>query len=241
MDEQSNTATSSKTFGPWEPYLFRRAHIGNQILQTEKTKTAPSHITVARLTALKRAYADIILNTAKEAAARIMSSEQKAVRYKHELQVAKEEGLGMLLRLKQMMDSKFKHLSFFLPIPFLVFWPGVVVRMETLALHLLAESEINCLRLCGNILLDSVLPFLSFSLSLGLVLVEVGKEVPGGIVEVHASCPKDHLEKTATAWFQAGIACLPTCLCVPFLIMGSLALSKGMPSVMGSRNYNATN
>ncbi|XP_055828091.1 uncharacterized protein LOC129896259 [Solanum dulcamara] len=59
-----------------------------------------------RLTALKRAYADIILNTAKEAAARIMSSEQKAVRYKHELQVAKEEALGMLLRLKQMMDSK---------------------------------------------------------------------------------------------------------------------------------------
>ncbi|XP_009764934.1 uncharacterized protein LOC107789962 [Nicotiana tabacum] len=59
-----------------------------------------------RLTALKRAYADIILNTAKEAAARIMSSEQKAVRYKQELKVAKEEALGMLLRLKQMMDSK---------------------------------------------------------------------------------------------------------------------------------------
>ncbi|XP_059303858.1 uncharacterized protein LOC132055872 [Lycium ferocissimum] len=59
-----------------------------------------------RMTALKRAYADIILNTAKEAAARIMSSEQKAVRYKHELKVAKEEALGMLLRLKQMMDSK---------------------------------------------------------------------------------------------------------------------------------------
>ncbi|KAJ8553837.1 hypothetical protein K7X08_024515 [Anisodus acutangulus] len=59
-----------------------------------------------RLTALKRAYADIILNTAKEAAARIMSSEQKAVRYKHELKVAKEEAVGMLLRLKQMMGSK---------------------------------------------------------------------------------------------------------------------------------------
>ncbi|XP_060204746.1 uncharacterized protein LOC132632713 isoform X2 [Lycium barbarum] len=59
-----------------------------------------------RMTALKRAYADIILNTAKEAAARIMSSEQKAVRYKHELKVAKEEAVGMLLRLKQMMDSK---------------------------------------------------------------------------------------------------------------------------------------
>ena len=63
---------------------------------------------------MKRAYADIILNTAKEAAARIMSSEQKAVRYKHELQVAKEEGLGMLLRLKQMMDSKVIFLLCFL-------------------------------------------------------------------------------------------------------------------------------
>ncbi|CAN4086121.1 unnamed protein product [Withania somnifera] len=59
-----------------------------------------------RLTALKRAYADIILNTAKEAAARIMSSEQEAVRYKQELKVAKEEAVRMLLRLKQMMDSK---------------------------------------------------------------------------------------------------------------------------------------
>ncbi|PHT65475.1 hypothetical protein T459_29900 [Capsicum annuum] len=58
------------------------------------------------MTALKRAYADIILNTAKEAAERIMSSEKKAIRYKHELKVAKEEAVGMLLRLKQMMDSK---------------------------------------------------------------------------------------------------------------------------------------
>ncbi|CAN4088194.1 unnamed protein product [Withania somnifera] len=59
-----------------------------------------------RLTALKRAYADIILNMAKEAAARIMSSQQKAVRYKQELKVAKVEAVGMLLHLKQMMDSK---------------------------------------------------------------------------------------------------------------------------------------
>lgn len=59
-----------------------------------------------RLTALKKAYADIILNTAKEAAARIMVSERKALRFQHELQVAKEEALRMLLRLKQMMDSK---------------------------------------------------------------------------------------------------------------------------------------
>ncbi|XP_022852540.1 uncharacterized protein LOC111374140 isoform X2 [Olea europaea var. sylvestris] len=61
---------------------------------------------VKRLTALKKAYAEIMLNTTKEAAARIMASESKAARYQHELRVAKEEGVRMLMRLKQMMDSK---------------------------------------------------------------------------------------------------------------------------------------
>ncbi|KAJ8753519.1 hypothetical protein K2173_022760 [Erythroxylum novogranatense] len=59
-----------------------------------------------KLTALKKAYADIILNTAKEAAARIMMSERKAQRYQRELFAAKDEALHMLLRLKQMLDSK---------------------------------------------------------------------------------------------------------------------------------------
>lgn len=55
---------------------------------------------------MKKAYADIILNTAKEAAARIMVSERKALRFQQELYVAKEEAVQMLLRLKHMMDSK---------------------------------------------------------------------------------------------------------------------------------------
>ncbi|XP_047332394.1 uncharacterized protein LOC124935988 isoform X2 [Impatiens glandulifera] len=59
-----------------------------------------------RLTALKKAYADIILNTAKEAAARILVSERKAFRYQHELNATKVQGLQMLLRLKQLSDSK---------------------------------------------------------------------------------------------------------------------------------------
>ncbi|KAL0416944.1 UNVERIFIED_CONTAM: hypothetical protein Slati_3526300 [Sesamum latifolium] len=59
-----------------------------------------------KLTALKKAYADIILNISKEAAARVMSSDRRAVRYQHELKVAKEESVRMLLRVKQMMDSK---------------------------------------------------------------------------------------------------------------------------------------
>lgn len=59
-----------------------------------------------KLTALKKAYAEIILNTAKEAAARIMVSEKKALRFQQELFSTKEEGVRMLLRLKQMLDSK---------------------------------------------------------------------------------------------------------------------------------------
>ncbi|GAA0142675.1 hypothetical protein LIER_03519 [Lithospermum erythrorhizon] len=59
-----------------------------------------------RVMALKKAYADIILNTAKDAAARVMMSERKAQRFEHELKVAKEEGLRMLLRIKQMLDAK---------------------------------------------------------------------------------------------------------------------------------------
>ncbi|CBI15106.3 unnamed protein product, partial [Vitis vinifera] len=59
-----------------------------------------------KLTALKKAYAETILNTAKEAAARIMVSERKALSSQQDLFMAKEEALRMLVRLKQMMDSK---------------------------------------------------------------------------------------------------------------------------------------
>ncbi|KAI3726932.1 hypothetical protein L1987_66739 [Smallanthus sonchifolius] len=62
-----------------------------------------------RLTALKKAYADIILNTAKEAAARIMVSERKASRFEFELKTAKEDAIRMLLRLKQMMDFQVRE------------------------------------------------------------------------------------------------------------------------------------
>ncbi|KEH31872.1 hypothetical protein MtrunA17_Chr4g0059661 [Medicago truncatula] len=62
-----------------------------------------------KLTALKKAYADIILNTAKEAAARILVSERKSTHFQQELASTKDEALHMLLRLKQMMDSKVKE------------------------------------------------------------------------------------------------------------------------------------
>ncbi|GMJ04978.1 hypothetical protein HRI_004167000 [Hibiscus trionum] len=75
-------------------------------------KTVPVDALVAtmvdseKLTALKKAYAEIILNTAKEAAARIMVSEKKAHRYQMELFAAKDESLHMLIRLKHMLDAK---------------------------------------------------------------------------------------------------------------------------------------
>ncbi|KAK1359748.1 hypothetical protein POM88_044222 [Heracleum sosnowskyi] len=59
-----------------------------------------------RLVALKRAYADIILNISKEAAARVMASERKSQQLEHELRVTKEEAIQMMLRLKKMMDDK---------------------------------------------------------------------------------------------------------------------------------------
>ncbi|KAG6790141.1 hypothetical protein POTOM_006289 [Populus tomentosa] len=59
-----------------------------------------------KLVALKKAYADIILNTAKEAANRVMESERKALRYHHDLCNSKDEALRLLLRLKQMIDAK---------------------------------------------------------------------------------------------------------------------------------------
>ncbi|KAM7268338.1 hypothetical protein ACFE04_010504 [Oxalis oulophora] len=59
-----------------------------------------------KMAALKRAYADIILNSAKEAATRVMLSERKAVRYQQELRWSKEEALRMLLRFKHIIDAK---------------------------------------------------------------------------------------------------------------------------------------
>lgn len=59
-----------------------------------------------KLVALKKAYAEMILNTAKEAAARVMAAERKAKRFEHDLNRTKEEALRMLLRFKQMIEDK---------------------------------------------------------------------------------------------------------------------------------------
>ncbi|GKD60753.1 hypothetical protein Tco_1298262 [Tanacetum coccineum] len=61
----------------------------------------------------KKAYANMILNVTKEAAARVMVSERKAARLEAEMKRSKDEVVFMLMRLKQMMDAKvvFFHYS----------------------------------------------------------------------------------------------------------------------------------
>lgn len=66
---------------------------------------------VQRMAALKRAFADVILNTAKESAARILASERRVLQLQQSLSLAREESLDMLLRLKSIMDSKVMALS----------------------------------------------------------------------------------------------------------------------------------
>ncbi|KAK6928259.1 hypothetical protein RJ641_006850 [Dillenia turbinata] len=56
--------------------------------------------------ALKKAYADIILNTTKEAALKIMISERKALRIQYKLKTTKDEAIRILVRMKQMLDAK---------------------------------------------------------------------------------------------------------------------------------------
>ncbi|KAJ0254059.1 hypothetical protein HA466_0116360 [Hirschfeldia incana] len=54
----------------------------------------------------KKAYAEMILNTAKESAARVMLSDRKSARFHHDLSETKEEALRLLVRLKHMIDAK---------------------------------------------------------------------------------------------------------------------------------------
>ncbi|CAH8267048.1 unnamed protein product [Arabidopsis lyrata] len=59
-----------------------------------------------KTTALKNAYAEMILNTAKESAARVIVSERKSAQFHHDLHGTKDEALRLLVRLKQMIDAK---------------------------------------------------------------------------------------------------------------------------------------
>ncbi|XP_075100643.1 uncharacterized protein LOC107823124 isoform X1 [Nicotiana tabacum] len=65
-----------------------------------------------KLKALKKRYEDIIIETRKEASARIMMWEQNALWYQRELQLAKQEALHtQQLRLQQISEAELSSLS----------------------------------------------------------------------------------------------------------------------------------
>ncbi|KAK8956055.1 hypothetical protein KSP40_PGU018809 [Platanthera guangdongensis] len=61
-----------------------------------------------KMAALKKAYADIIFNTAKESSARILAAERRALGFQQSLFAAKEEALATILRLKAIMEDKIR-------------------------------------------------------------------------------------------------------------------------------------
>ncbi|KAG6474686.1 uncharacterized protein LOC122027894 isoform X1 [Zingiber officinale] len=62
-----------------------------------------------RMAALKRAYADVILNTAKESAVRILAAERRTLQWKQSSSLVKEDSVALILRLKALMDSRIKE------------------------------------------------------------------------------------------------------------------------------------
>ncbi|XP_021737882.1 uncharacterized protein LOC110704412 [Chenopodium quinoa] len=58
-----------------------------------------------KIEALKKVYAEVIVNTSKEAAARVMVAERKALSFQQQLVSLKEDSLNMLLRLKDHFNS----------------------------------------------------------------------------------------------------------------------------------------
>ncbi|KAI4375299.1 hypothetical protein MLD38_013183 [Melastoma candidum] len=58
------------------------------------------------LAALKRAYAEMILNTAREAASRVADADRRAAGFHRELCFARDEAVRMLVKLKHMLDAK---------------------------------------------------------------------------------------------------------------------------------------
>ena len=63
--------------------------------------------------ALKKAYAEIILNTSKDAAVRVMMADRKARCYEQQLLNLKQDSLSMMLRLKDHFNFLVKLIKFY--------------------------------------------------------------------------------------------------------------------------------
>ncbi|KAG6474697.1 hypothetical protein ZIOFF_068635 [Zingiber officinale] len=62
-----------------------------------------------RMAVLKRAYADVILNTTKESAVRILAAERRTLQWEQSSSFVKEDSFALILRLKALMDTRIKE------------------------------------------------------------------------------------------------------------------------------------
>ncbi|KAK9682473.1 hypothetical protein RND81_10G076200 [Saponaria officinalis] len=62
-----------------------------------------------KMEAMKKVYAEVILNTSKEAAARVMLSERKSLQFQHELICLREDYARMMLRLNNHFKSQMQE------------------------------------------------------------------------------------------------------------------------------------
>lgn len=137
------------------------------------------------MAALKRAYADVILNMAKESAARIMASEQKALRFQQDLHRTKEEAVSTLLRVKGIMDSKVRTGA--MTLSFFSYPPGIPLR-----------SRIKMTNSFIRGLLINIFPSLGLVVS-WFVLFSVVTVCPHELCSLSICCPL--LVSIATAYF----------------------------------------
>lgn len=61
--------------------------------------------------ALRKAYAEIMLNTTKESAARVLAAEERAAVLEGRVAAAKEDGVAALVRLKAIMEARIKEVE----------------------------------------------------------------------------------------------------------------------------------
>jgi hypothetical protein len=72
----------------------------------------------AQVEALRKAYADVMLNMAQESAARVLAAERRAATLAAGLAAAKKDGVATLVRLKAVMDARVRPVLLSSPFKF---------------------------------------------------------------------------------------------------------------------------
>ncbi|KAF9624685.1 hypothetical protein IFM89_012978 [Coptis chinensis] len=100
-----------------------------------------------KIMVLKKVYADMLLNTVKEAAGKIMVCERKAFCFQKDATDTKAEAVNMLLRIKQVMDAKDADKSLLAPsTPLISFTIFCLLSTDYIPSIQIADMEITSLK-----------------------------------------------------------------------------------------------